>query len=63
VLNRRAAKACLLIRKLIPKLEENFGGMPVGMALLEPARLYVKPVLGLMEQVFGAGPISPAATF
>jgi phosphoribosylformylglycinamidine cyclo-ligase len=25
--------------------------MPVGMALLEPTRLYVKPVLGLMERV------------
>ncbi|MDR1635854.1 MAG: phosphoribosylformylglycinamidine cyclo-ligase [Treponema sp.] len=40
-----------LIRRLIPNLDEDFGGMPVGMALLEPTRLYVKPVLGLMEQV------------
>jgi phosphoribosylformylglycinamidine cyclo-ligase len=40
-----------LVRKLIPHLDEDFGGMPVGMALLEPTRLYVKPVLGLMEQV------------
>jgi phosphoribosylformylglycinamidine cyclo-ligase len=40
-----------LIRKLIPNLDEDFGGMPVGMALLEPTRLYVKPVLGLMERV------------
>jgi phosphoribosylformylglycinamidine cyclo-ligase len=40
-----------LIRKLIPNPDEDFGGMPVGMALLEPTRLYVKPVLGLMEQV------------
>jgi phosphoribosylformylglycinamidine cyclo-ligase len=40
-----------LIRKTIPDLDEDFGGMPVGMALLEPTRLYVKPVLGLMEQV------------
>jgi phosphoribosylformylglycinamidine cyclo-ligase len=40
-----------LIRKIIPDIDEDFGGMPVGMALLEPTRLYVKPVLGLMEQV------------
>lgn len=40
-----------LIRRVIPNLEEDFGGMPIGMALLEPTRLYVKPVLGLMEQV------------
>jgi phosphoribosylformylglycinamidine cyclo-ligase len=38
-----------LIRKVIPDLNEDFGGMPIGMALLEPTRLYVKPVLGLME--------------
>jgi phosphoribosylformylglycinamidine cyclo-ligase len=25
--------------------------MPIGMALLEPTRLYVKPVLGLMEKI------------
>jgi phosphoribosylformylglycinamidine cyclo-ligase len=40
-----------LIRKVIPDLNEDFGGMPVGMALLEPTRLYVKPVLGLLEEV------------
>jgi phosphoribosylformylglycinamidine cyclo-ligase len=40
-----------LIRKLLPNLDEDFGGMPLGYALLEPTRLYVKPVLGLMEQV------------
>ncbi|GHV64567.1 phosphoribosylformylglycinamidine cyclo-ligase [Spirochaetia bacterium] len=40
-----------LIRKAIPNLDEDFGGMPIGMALLEPTRLYVKPVLGLLEQV------------
>jgi phosphoribosylformylglycinamidine cyclo-ligase len=40
-----------LIRKLIPDTDEDFGGMPIGMALLEPTRLYVKPVLGLMKQV------------
>lgn len=40
-----------LIRKAIPNLEEDFGGMPIGYALLEPTRLYVKPILALMEQV------------
>ncbi|MDR3139122.1 MAG: phosphoribosylformylglycinamidine cyclo-ligase [Treponema sp.] len=39
-----------LIRRVIPDLNEDFGGMPIGMALLEPTRLYVKPVLGLMEE-------------
>lgn len=40
-----------LIRKVLPDWEEDFGGMPIGFALLEPTRLYVKPVLGLMEQL------------
>jgi phosphoribosylformylglycinamidine cyclo-ligase len=40
-----------LIRKVIPDLDEDFGGMPIGYALLEPTRLYVKPVLGLLEEI------------
>ena len=40
-----------LIRKALPNLGEDFGGMPLGMALLEPTRIYVKPVLGLMEKI------------
>jgi len=40
-----------LIRKIITDLNEDFGGMPIGRALLEPTRLYVKPVLGLMEKI------------
>jgi phosphoribosylformylglycinamidine cyclo-ligase len=40
-----------LIRKVLPDLDEDFGGMPLGTALLEPTRLYVKPVLALLEQV------------
>ncbi|MDR1507455.1 MAG: phosphoribosylformylglycinamidine cyclo-ligase [Treponema sp.] len=40
-----------LIRKVIPDLYADFGGMPIGQALLEPTRLYVKPVLALMEQI------------
>ncbi|MDR2103848.1 MAG: phosphoribosylformylglycinamidine cyclo-ligase, partial [Treponema sp.] len=39
-----------LIRRVIPDLHEDFGGMPIGWALLEPTRLYVKPILGLMEK-------------
>jgi phosphoribosylformylglycinamidine cyclo-ligase len=40
-----------LIRKVLPDLYEDFGGMPIGMALLEPTRLYVKPVLSLMKHI------------
>jgi len=40
-----------LIRKVIPDLGEDFGGMPIGRALLEPTRIYVKPVLALMKEV------------
>jgi phosphoribosylformylglycinamidine cyclo-ligase len=40
-----------LIRKVIPDLNEDFGGMPIGYALLEPTRLYAKAVLGLLGQV------------
>jgi phosphoribosylformylglycinamidine cyclo-ligase len=40
-----------LIRKAIVDLDEDFGGMPIGRALLEPTRLYVKPVLGLIETI------------
>ncbi len=40
-----------LIRKLITNLDEDFGGQPIGLALLEPTRLYVKPILELMKTV------------
>ena len=40
-----------LIRKVIPDLNEDFGGMPIGRALLEPTRLYVKPILEFMNEV------------
>jgi phosphoribosylformylglycinamidine cyclo-ligase len=40
-----------LIRKAIPDLNEDLNGMPIGLALLEPTRLYVKPVLELMNEV------------
>jgi phosphoribosylformylglycinamidine cyclo-ligase len=40
-----------LVRKVIPDLYEDFGGMPLGLALLEPTRLYAKAVRGLLERV------------
>ncbi|MDR3122563.1 MAG: phosphoribosylformylglycinamidine cyclo-ligase, partial [Treponema sp.] len=40
-----------LIRQVLPDLDEDFGGMPLGYALLEPTRLYAKPVLHLLERV------------
>jgi phosphoribosylformylglycinamidine cyclo-ligase len=40
-----------LIRRVLPDLREDFGGMPLGYALLEPTRLYVKPVLRLLESI------------
>ena len=40
-----------LIRRVIKDLNEDFGGMPLGRVLLEPTRLYVRPVLELMEAV------------
>ncbi|MDR3336554.1 MAG: phosphoribosylformylglycinamidine cyclo-ligase, partial [Treponema sp.] len=40
-----------LVRKVITNPDEDFGGMPIGLALLEPTRLYAKPILGLLERV------------
>ncbi|MDR1220322.1 MAG: phosphoribosylformylglycinamidine cyclo-ligase [Treponema sp.] len=40
-----------LIRKALPDLDEDFGGMNISCALLEPTRIYVKPVLRLMERI------------
>ncbi len=40
-----------LIRKLLPNLDEDFGGQPIGLALLEPTRLYVRPILALLKEV------------
>ncbi|MDR2767362.1 MAG: phosphoribosylformylglycinamidine cyclo-ligase [Treponema sp.] len=42
-----------LIRKVLPDLDEDFGGMPLGRALLEPTRIYVKPALGLLRELPG----------
>jgi phosphoribosylformylglycinamidine cyclo-ligase len=40
-----------LVRKLVQDYTEDFNGKPIGEVLLEPTKIYVKPVLGLMEQV------------
>ncbi|MCL2070333.1 MAG: phosphoribosylformylglycinamidine cyclo-ligase [Treponema sp.] len=40
-----------LVRKLIPDLNEDFEKNPIGLALLEPTRIYVKGVLALLEEV------------
>ncbi|MCL2042865.1 MAG: phosphoribosylformylglycinamidine cyclo-ligase [Treponema sp.] len=40
-----------LIRKVIPDINEDFEGSPIGLVLLEPTRLYAKPLLHLMERV------------
>jgi phosphoribosylformylglycinamidine cyclo-ligase len=39
-----------LIRRLIPDLDQDFLGQPLGKTLLEPTRIYVKPILALLEQ-------------
>ncbi|MDR2519056.1 MAG: phosphoribosylformylglycinamidine cyclo-ligase [Spirochaetaceae bacterium] len=50
-----------LIRRVIPDLAEDFGGMPLGRALLEPTRIYAKAVLELetaprgMAHITGGG--------
>jgi phosphoribosylformylglycinamidine cyclo-ligase len=44
-----------LVRRILerakPDLRADFHGRPLGDALLEPTRIYVKPVLALMQQV------------
>jgi phosphoribosylformylglycinamidine cyclo-ligase len=40
-----------LIRKVLPDLDEDVGGMPLGYALLEPTRLYARPILRLLERI------------
>ena len=40
-----------LVRKLITDLDEEFEGKTIGEVLLTPTKLYVKPILCLLEQV------------
>ncbi len=39
-----------LIRSVLPDLSEDFGGTEIGLALLSPTRLYVRPILALRER-------------
>ncbi|AUR52497.1 phosphoribosylformylglycinamidine cyclo-ligase [Aquella oligotrophica] len=39
-----------LVRKLITDLTIDFNGMPIGEALLTPTKIYVKPVLAVLEK-------------
>ncbi len=40
-----------LVRKLVSDYAEPFNGKPIGETLLEPTRIYVKPVLALLEKM------------
>lgn len=40
-----------LVRKLVTDWNEDFNGKKIGEVLLEPTRIYVKPVLALMEKI------------
>jgi len=39
-----------LIRKLVPDLDVDFHGKPIWRELIKPTRLYIKPVLSLLEK-------------
>ncbi len=40
-----------LVRKLVPDVFEDFEGKPIGETLLAPTKIYVKPILALMEKI------------
>lgn len=39
-----------LVRKLIPDFAVSFEGKPIGQTLLSPTKIYVKPILSLLEE-------------
>ena len=39
-----------LVRKLFPNLEEDFNGKPVWETLITPTKIYVKPILNLLQK-------------
>jgi len=39
-----------LVRKIVKNLDEDFKGKPVWQELIKPTRLYIKPVLSLLEK-------------
>lgn len=40
-----------LVRKLVTDYNEDFDGKAIGETLLEPTKIYVKPILGLMKKI------------
>lgn len=40
-----------LVRKLVSDYTEVFNGKPIGETLLEPTKIYVKPILALLEKI------------
>jgi phosphoribosylformylglycinamidine cyclo-ligase len=40
-----------LVRKLVTNYMDDFQGKPIGETLLTPTKIYVKPILGLMEKI------------
>ena len=40
-----------LVRKLVSDYTEKFNGKPIGETLLEPTKIYVKPILSLLEKI------------
>jgi phosphoribosylformylglycinamidine cyclo-ligase len=40
-----------LVRKLVPNVNDVFNGKPIGETLLAPTKIYVKPILALMEKI------------
>jgi len=40
-----------LVRKLVENLDEDFLGKPIGLELLKPTTIYVKPILKILEKI------------
>lgn len=40
-----------LVRKLVENLDEDFSGNPIGLELLKPTTIYVRPVLKILEKI------------
>jgi phosphoribosylformylglycinamidine cyclo-ligase len=40
-----------LVRKLVPNVRDDFGGKPIGETLLTPTKIYVKPILSLLDKI------------
>ncbi|HPS43596.1 MAG TPA: phosphoribosylformylglycinamidine cyclo-ligase [Treponemataceae bacterium] len=40
-----------LVRKLVTNVNDDFNGKPIGETLLTPTKIYVKPVLALLEKI------------